>query len=70
MGADVDWDGATHNHKDYSKGVPIQISVYNVLTEDIAKIIGVNLRTIKREIDTLKEIGVLDQEGQEKQANG
>ena len=38
----------------------------NVSMEDIAKNIGVNSRTIKRDIDALKEIGVLDREGSRK----
>lgn len=38
----------------------------NISMEDIAKNIGVNSRTIKRDIDTLKGIGVLDREGSRK----
>ena len=38
----------------------------NVSTDDIAKNIGVNSRTIKRDIDALKEIGVLDRDGSRK----
>ncbi len=46
--------------------VTIIADTKNVLMEDIAKNIGVNSRTIKRDIDALKEIGVLDREGSRK----
>lgn len=50
--------------------VSIIINDRSISMEDIAKNIEVNSRNIKRDVDTLKEIGVLDREGSKKQVNG